>query len=113
MTKTAIKTGTLAMIAITPTVEMTPVPKMVTKTLSHVSETIPAIDTIIKIFHHPTAADLKIDTLIKVRRSIKLTGLSHHPLTAQNHPPIMLKTGKAGLLTKITTVAQGPIVPAQ
>jgi hypothetical protein len=70
------------------------------------------IETIHPLIETLTETNLGTVTLIKVPRKIRLTDPNPRPLTAQNRHPIMLKTGKAELLTKMTTIALELTAPA-
>jgi hypothetical protein len=70
------------------------------------------IETIRPLIETLTETNLGTVTLIKVPRRTRLTGPNLHPLTAQNRHPIMLKTGKAELLTKMTIIALEQTAPA-
>jgi hypothetical protein len=116
MTETATEIGTPAMTEKTTIIKTILATETMAVTPRRVTGMILAIDTKIEtirlLIETLTETNLGTDTLIKVRRRIRLTDPSPHPLTAQNRPLIMLKTGKAELLTKMTTVALEQTAPA-
>jgi len=112
MTETATEIGTPAMTEI----ETILAPGTMTVTPRRVTVMILATDTkvgtIRLLIETLTETNLETVTLIKVPRKIRLTDPNPRPLTAQNRHPIMLKTGKAELLTKMTTIALELTAPA-
>ena len=116
MTKTATEIGTPAMTEKTTIIETILAPGTMAVTPRRVTVMILATDTKIEtirlLIETLTETNFGTVTLIKVPRRIRLTDPSPHPLTAQNRPPIGLKTGKAELLTKMTTIALEQTAPA-
>jgi hypothetical protein len=116
MTETATEIGTPAMTEKTTIIETILAPGTMTVTPRRVTEMILATDTkvgtIRLLIETLTETNLGTVTLIKVPRKIRLTDPNPRPLTAQNRHPIMLKTGKAELLTKMTTIALELTAPA-
>ena len=115
MTETATEIGTPAMTETT-IIETILAPGTIAVTPRCVTVMILATDTKIGtirlLIETLTETNLGTVTLIKVPRRTRLTGPNLHPLTAQNRHPIMLKTGKAELLTKMTIIALEQTAPA-
>ena len=116
MTETATETGTPAMTEKTTIIETILAPGTMAVTPRRVTVMILATDTKIGtirlLTETLTETILGTVTLTKVPRKIRLTDPNPRPLTAQNRHQIMLKTGKAELLTKMTTVALELTAPA-
>jgi hypothetical protein len=116
MTETATEIGTPAMTEKTTIIETILAPGTMAVTPRRVTVMILATDTKIGtirlLIETLTETNLGTVTLIKVPRKIRLTDPNPRPLTAQNRHPIMLKTGKAELLTKMTTIALELTAPA-
>ena len=115
MTETATEIGTPAMTETT-IIETILAPGTIAVTPRRVTVMILATDTKIEtirpLIETLTETNLGTVTLIKVPRRTRLTDPNLHPLTAQNRHPIMLKTGKAELLTKMTIIALEQTAPA-